>query len=156
MKSLIFTLALATVFLASCKSDSIREPEYRDVQNVRLIKVGVLETTAGLDLIYYNPNNFGVQLSDIRGDVYLDNNYFGRIGIEDKVSVSKRSEFIVPATIKLDNIGVVSHREIFKKKEVMVRINGTARVKRSGIAVNVPIKYEGMQNIDQLRSLVIR
>jgi LEA14-like dessication related protein len=156
MKSLIFTLVLAIVVLASCKSDSIKEPEYRDVQNVRLIKVGVLETTAGLDLIYYNPNNFGVQLSEIRGDVYLDNNYFGRIGIEDKVSVGKRSEFIVPATIKLDNIGVVSHRDVFKKKEVMVRINGTARVKRSGIAVSVPIKYEGMQNIDQLRTLVIR
>src|SRR5262245_26151003 len=107
MRSLIFTLVLAITILSSCKSGSVKEPEYRDVQNVRLIKAGLLESTAGVDLIYYNPNNFGVQLNDIRGDVYLDDNYFGRIGLQEKVSVGRKTEFIVPATIKLDMIGIV-------------------------------------------------
>lgn len=156
MKGIIFTLLTLGVLVSSCNSKNVKEPEYRDVQNVRLIKVGVLESTAGVDLIYYNPNKFGVLLNDIRGDVYLDNNFFGRIGLENKVSVGRKEEFIVPATIKLDMLGLIAHRDIFKKNEVLVRIEGTARVKKSGIAVNVPIKYEGMQNIDQLRSLVIR
>lgn len=157
MKIFISTLLAGLVLLSSCGSGSIKEPEYRDIRDVRLINVGLLQTTAGVDLIYYNPNNFGVQLNEVRGDVYIDNHYLGRFGIEEKVDVGKRREFIVPAIIKLDNIGAIKNqRELWKKKEAMVRIEGSARVKRSGIGINVPIRYEGMQNIERFRTLVRR
>lgn len=157
MKILIFTLLAGLVLLTSCGSGSIKEPEYRDIRDIRLLKVGVLQTTAGVDMIYYNPNSFGVQLNEVRGDVYIDNHYLGRFGIEEKVEVGKRKEFIVPAIIRIDNIGAVKNqREIWRKKEALVRIEGTARVKKSGMAVNVPIKYEGMQNIERFRTLVTR
>ena len=157
MKIFISTLLAGLVLLSSCGSGSIKEPEYRDIRDVRLINVGLLQTTAGVDLIYYNPNNFGVQLNEVRGDVYIDNHYLGRFTIDDKVDVGKRKEFIVPAIIKLDNIGAIKNqRELWKKKEAMVRIEGSARVKRSGIGINVPIRYEGMQNIERFRTLVRR
>jgi len=157
MKIMISTLLAGLVILSSCGSGSIKEPEYRDIRDVRLIKVGILQTTAGVDLIYYNPNNFGVQLNEVRGDVYIDNHYLGRFGIEETVDVGKRKEFIVPAIIKLDNIGAIKNqRELWKKKEAMVRIEGSARVRRSGIGINVPIRYEGMQNIERFRTLVSR
>jgi LEA14-like dessication related protein len=157
MKIFISTLLAGLVLLSSCGSGSIKEPEYRDIRDVRLINVGLLQTTAGVDLIYYNPNNFGVQLNEVRGDVYIDNHYLGRFSIDEKVDVGKRKEFIVPAIIKLDNIGAIKNqRELWKKKEAMVRIEGSARVKRSGIGVNVPIRYEGMQNIERFRTLVRR
>ena len=157
MKIFISTLLAGLVLLSSCGSGSIKEPEYRDIRDVRLINVGLLQTTAGVDLIYYNPNNFGVQLNEVRGDVYIDNHYLGRFTIDEKVDVGKRKEFIVPAIIKLDNIGAIKNqRELWKKKEAMVRIEGSARVKRSGIGINVPIRYEGMQNIERFRTLVRR
>lgn len=54
-------------------------------------------------------------------------------------------------------IGAIKNqREIFKKKEVLVRIEGVARLKKAGFAREVPIKYEGLQNIEKLRSLVSR
>ena len=157
MKIFISTLLAGLVLLSSCGSGSIKEPEYRDIRDVRLINVGLLQTTAGVDLIYYNPNSFGVQLNEVRGDVYIDNHYLGRFTIDEKVDVGKRREFVVPAIIKLDNIGAVKNqRELWKKKEAMVRIEGSARVKRSGIGINVPIRYEGMQNIERFRTLVRR
>jgi len=157
MKKVIFTLIAGMAILSSCKSGSIKEPEYRDIRDVRLIKAGALQSIAGVDLIYYNPNNFGVQLKDVRGDVYINGSYLGRFDIEERVEVGKRSEFIVPAIIKLDMIGAVKNqRDIWKKKEALVRIEGTARVKKAGMSVTVPIKYEGMQNIERLRTLVIR
>jgi TRAP-type C4-dicarboxylate transport system substrate-binding protein len=117
----------------------------------------LLQTTAGIDLVYYNPNNFGVQLKDVRGDVYINNSYFGRFDLEEKVEVGKRSEFIVPAIIKLDMIGaVINQRDLWKMKEALVKIEGMASVRKGGISVNVPIKYEGMQNIERLRTLVSR
>jgi len=155
MKRLILILAPAALLLVSCKSENIKEPEYREIRNVRLMDVGLLQTTAGLELVYYNPNNFGVQLANARGDVYIDNMFFGRFGMQDKVAVRKHDEFIVPAFIKMDNISAIkNHREIWKKKEAMIRIEGFATVKKAGFNKEIPIKYEGMQDIERLRAIV--
>ena len=155
MKTLISTLFIGLIILSSCGSANVKEPEYRDIREVRLIEVGLLQSTAGIDFIYYNPNNFGVQLAEARGDVYIDNVYFGRFGLEEKVQVKKRSEFIVPAIIKMDMISAIKNqRDLFKKKEALARIEGMARVKKSGLSRDVPIKFEGMQNIERFRMLV--
>ncbi len=154
MNRLILILVPATLFLASCKSGNIKEPEYRDIRDVRIINVGLLQTTAGLDFVYYNPNNFGVQLANASGDVYIDDMFFGRFGIQDKVTVHKHQEFIVPAVIIMDNISAIkNHRDIFKKKQAMIRIEGFATVKKAGFNKEVKIKYEGMQNIERLRAI---
>lgn len=155
MKTLISTLLIAVIVLSSCGSANVKEPEYRDIREVRLIELGLLQSTAGIDLIYYNPNNFGVQIAEARGDVYIDNVYLGRFGMGEKVQVRKRAEFIVPAIIKLDMIGAIKNqRDLLKKKEVLVRIEGMARVKKSGLSRDVPIKFESMQNIERFRSLI--
>ena len=157
MKRLIFTLITGAIFFASCKTGNVREPEYRDIRNIRLVQLGVLQSTAGVDLIYYNPNNFGVELSDARGDVYIDDQYLGRFGLDEEVQVGKRSEFLVPAIIKVDMLGaVLNHRELYKKKEAMIRIEGLARVRKAGVTKDIPIKYEQMQNIEKFRTLVSR
>jgi LEA14-like dessication related protein len=157
MKVMISTLALAIILLTSCGTSNIREPEYREISEIKLVEVGLLQSTAGIDLVYYNPNNFGVQLSEARGDLYVDNAYLGRFSLEEKVQVRKRSEFIVPAIIKLDMIGALrNQQEILKKKEVLVRVEGTARVKKAGISRDIPLKYEGMQNIERFRTLIQR
>jgi len=159
MKTFISTLSLALIVLfSSCRSSKeVSEPEFRDISNIRLVKVGLLQTTAGADLIYYNPNSFGIQLDHARGDVYIDNHYFGRFELDQRVSVRKRSEFVLPVVFKLDNIGAVKNqRDIYKKKEALVRIEGYATVKRSGFSKEIPIRYEHMQDIDRLRALVSR
>ena len=155
MKKLILMLAPAVIFLVSCKSGNIKEPEYREVRDIRIMEVGLLQTTAGLDFVYYNPNNFGVQLANARGDVYIDDMFFGRFGIQDKVTVHKHEEFIVPAVIKMDNISAIkNHRDIWKKKQAMVRIEGFATVKKAGFNKEIPIKYEGIQDLERLRAIV--
>jgi LEA14-like dessication related protein len=155
MKTLISTLLIGLIVLSSCGSANVKEPEYRDIREVKLIELGLLQSTAGIDLIYYNPNNFGVQIAEARGDVYIDNVYLGRFGLGEKVQVKKRSEFIVPAIIKLDMIGAVKNqRDLLKKKEVLVRIEGMARIKKSGLSREVTIQFESMQNIERFRSLI--
>ena len=157
MKIVISTLALSLILLTSCGTANIKEPEYRDIRDVKVLEIGLLQSTAGIDLIYYNPNNFGVTLSEARGDVYVDNEYLGRFGLDEKVYVNKRSEFVVPALIKLDMIGAIKNQQdILKKKEVLVRIDGMARVKKAGISRDLPIRFEAMQNIERFRSLVLR
>jgi len=158
MKAILSTLAIALILFSSCGGkNNVQEPEYRDIRNVRLINFGPLQSTAGVDLVYYNPNDFGVQVATARGDIYIDNNYFGRFELDDKVQVRKRSEFILPATVKVDMIGVVKNqRELYKKKEAIVRIEGIATLKKAGFSREIPIKYESMQNIERFRTLVSR
>ena len=109
------------------------------------------------DLIYYNPNSFGVTLSSARGDVYIDNKYIGRFELADKVSVKKRGEFIIPAILKLDNLSAIKNQnDIYKKKEVLVRIEGTAQLTKVGFSKEIPIKYEKMESVDKLRSIISR
>jgi LEA14-like dessication related protein len=156
MKTIISTLALSLViFLTSCSTANVKEPEYRDISNVRLMELGVLQSKAGVDFVFYNPNNFGVQLTEARGDVYIDNVYLGRFDLEQNVSVRRHSEFTIPAILKLDMIGAIkNHRDLINKKEARIRIDGTARVKKSGFSKDVPIKYESMENIERFRSLI--
>ena len=158
MKTLSTILvAFALIFTACQGARNVSEPEFRDISDVRVIEVGLLNTTAGANMIYYNPNNFGIQLSSARGDVYVENKYFGSFNLAQEVQVSKRSEFILPVTIKIDNLNAIRDQgNILKKKEALVRIEGFAFVRKAGFSKEIPIRYEQMQNIDRLRALVSR
>ena len=158
MKTFISTLAVVFILLSSCgSSKNVQEPEFRDINNVRLIKVGVLQTTAGVDLIYYNPNDFGIQLTNAQGDVYIDNAYLGRFNLDEKVQVRKQAEFVLPVTFKLDNVGaVINQHDLYKRKEAIIKIEGIARIKKSGFSKDIPITYEHLQNIERLRAIVTR
>ena len=146
---------MALIILSSCGTNNVKEPEYRDIRNIRLINLGPLQSTAAVDLVYYNPNSFGVQVTAARGDIYIDSSYFGQFELDEKVQVKKRSEFILPATVKVDMIGVIKNQgELYKKKEALVKIQGTAMVKKSGFSKEIPISYEHMENIERFRTLV--
>ena len=157
MKSLLSVLIIAVAFLTSCKTSDLKEPEYRDIQNARLIEAGLLQSTAGVDLVYYNPNNYSVTLTQARGEVYIDNKYIGRLELAEKISVKKNSEFILPALIKLDNVSVIKNQnDIYNRKEILLRIEGTATLTKSGFSKELPFKYEKTESVDKLRSILSR
>ena len=155
MKLVLPILIIFSIIFSSCGPNNVKQPEYRDIRNIRLINLGPLQSTAGVDLVYYNPNSFGVQVETARGDIYIDSSYFGQFELNEKVQVKKRSEFILPATVKVDMISVIKNqRELYKKKEALVKIQGTAMVKKSGFSKEIPINYEHIQNIERFRTLV--
>ena len=158
MKFILTLLSAFVLIFSACKSTGdIKEPEFRDIGDVRLIETGVLKTTVGANMIYYNPNNNSIKLSSARGDVYVDNAYFGSFVLDQEIQVRKNAEFVLPVTIKIDNIGAIkNHTEIYKKKEALVRVEGRAFVKKSGISREIPFRYEQKQNLDKLRALVSR
>jgi len=155
MKIFLSILTICVVIFSSCGGKNVQEPEYRDIRNIRLINLGPLQSTAGVDFIYYNPNNFGVQVATARGDIYIDSSFFGQFELSDKVRVKKRSEFTLPTLVKIDMISAIKNqRDIFKKKEALVRIEGTATIKKAGFSRDVPIKYENMQDIEKFKTLL--
>ena len=89
MRSILSILTILLIVLSSCGTSNLKEPEYRDIRNIRLINLGPLQSSAGVDLVYYNPNKFGVQLETARGDIYIDSSYFGQFELDEKVQVKK-------------------------------------------------------------------
>jgi len=155
--SIVVLLGGLLFFLSSCGTGNVKEPQYREIKEVRLIEAGILQSTAGVDMVFFNPNNFGVQLEEVRGDLYIDSVFFGRFGMEEKVRVNKNAEFLIPALVKLDMIGLLKNqRGLLKKKEVMVRIDGLARISKAGLTRDFPIHFEKMENIEKFRSLISR
>jgi len=155
MRTFLSICIAALAVFSSCTGKNVKEPEYRDITNIRLIQLGPLQSTAGVDLVYYNPNKFGVQVNSARGDIYVDSSYFGQFELSDRVQVKKLSEFTLPALVKIDMISAIKNqRDLLKKKEALVRIEGTATVKKAGFSRELPIKYESMQNIEKFRTLV--
>ncbi|MEO6720128.1 MAG: hypothetical protein ABIN67_07165, partial [Ferruginibacter sp.] len=156
MKSFISVLLIGlAIFFSSCGTANVKEPEYREIRQVRLIEAGLLQSTAGIDMVYYNPNNFGVQVEEARGDVYIDSIFFGRFGLAEIVQVNRNSEFTIPAIVKIDMIGLLrNQRDLLKKKEALVSINGMARIRKAGFSKEIPIKFENMENIERFRTLI--
>jgi len=155
MRLILSIFSICLIVLSSCGTNNVKDPEYRDIRNIRLINLGPLQSTAGVDLVYYNPNKFGVQLETARGDIYIDSSYFGQFELNEKVQVKKRSEFILPATVKVDMISAIKNqRDLLKKQDALIRVQGTAMVKKAGFLKEIPISYEHLESIDRIRALV--
>ncbi|HQX97100.1 MAG TPA: hypothetical protein PLT02_09390, partial [Chitinophagaceae bacterium] len=46
--------------LSSC--GSIKDPEFQSIENIKLGKLGLSESTLNLDIVYSNPNNTRLKL----------------------------------------------------------------------------------------------
>ena len=148
MKIIISTLALVMVLLTSCGTSNIREPEYREISEIKLIEIGLLQSTAGIDLVYYNPNGFGVDLRKVDCDVYVDNSYLGKFQLDTLMHIDRRAEFILPSRILVDMQSVLKNGlNLLFSKEVLINVKGTTRVGKAGFFKTVPFNYEARHKL---------
>lgn len=111
---------------------------------------GLKESTVSLDVEYYNPNKFPVTMKRAEVDVYVNNNYFGNTTLDSTIQVPKRDTFLLPVLLKVNmNTTVMQLLQALGQgqQEVLVKMDGSARVGRGGIFINYPIRYEGMQKL---------
>ena len=125
--------------------------EYREVRNIKLDKFGFDKTNLAMELVYYNPNNFGIDLQTVDADVYIDSRYLGKMNLDTTMHISKKSDFILPSKIGIDL------KEFYKNalnlvisNEVLITLKGTTRVGKAGIFKTVPFTYEGRHKLNFL------
>lgn len=141
MNKLLF-IAISIIFLASCKTP--QSFEYRDLRNFKVDSLGFAQSTVSMDLVYFNPNNFSVNLKNINCDVYVDHNYLGKYVLDTTMHIAKKSEFIVPSRMNVDmkNLFKNTLTSVFSK-DLLLEVNGTTRVGKAGIYITVPFTYSG-------------
>jgi LEA14-like dessication related protein len=105
--------------------------------------LGFDKTVLVMDLLYYNPNGFGVDLKQIDCDVFVEKTYLGKFLLDTLMHVNRMSEFLLPSRIELDMKSIMKNGlSLLMNKEVLVSVKGTARAGRAGIYKTVPFEYE--------------
>ncbi|WP_207493551.1 LEA type 2 family protein [Aridibaculum aurantiacum] len=147
MRLLLPLLLLTFLSFTACKKP--QGFDYRDIKNFRVSNWGFNKLTVAMDLLYFNPNNFGVTLKKVDCDIYLDNTYVGKFLLDTTMVIPRNAEFTLPASMDVDMKNIFKNSlNVLFSNEVLVAAKGTTRVGKSGVFINVPFNYEGRHKVD--------
>lgn len=131
-------------FTSSCQAP--KELEYRDFKNLKVETLSFGASSLKLDVIYYNPNNFGLQLKYTDLDIFIDGNYLGHSAQDYQITIQRLSEFTLPLQINLDMQNLLKNvLPTFLGKEVTVKITGKVKLGKANVYKSFPVNYEGKQ-----------
>ena len=120
--------------------------EYRTFQNFTLEKLGFSSTAIKLDLVYFNPNNYGIYLKTTDIDIFINDAYLGHSTQDYQISIPKKEEFAIPLKIDVDMRNLLKNGlNTFLRNEVTVKITGSIRVGKANVFMSFPVLYEGKQ-----------
>ena len=137
------------IYLYSC--GQIKEPDYKGIENVRVSKMGLKESTFTLDLHYFNPNKSRLKLKSAEGDAWIEDNFLGHFTMDTLIHIPANGDFRLPVKLQVDMSKILKNSlTAFLAKETMIKVEGTARVGKGFIYINYPIRYEGKQKLGEM------
>lgn len=146
MKFWILGLLLSFLFVSCATPKTF---EYRAVKNIKLDQLGFDHSNLTMELEYYNPNSFGLDLKKLDADVYIDNRFLGKFNLDTTMHIPKKANFILPSKIAIDMKAMYKNAlNMVLSKDVLVSVKGTTKVGKAGIFRTVPFTYEGRQKLN--------
>ncbi len=146
IKLLLYPLTFLLLIIIATSCQSPRELVYRDFKNLKIEKVGFAATTLKLDLVFYNPNNFGIQLKYTDLDIFVNNNLLGHSTQDYQISIPRLAEFTMPLQIEVDMKNLLKNAfPTLFGKEVIVKVTGTVKLGKANVYKIFPVNYEGVQ-----------
>ena len=141
--------SILLIFVVITLLPSCREPkdlEFRDFKNLKVENLGFNSATLLVDLVYYNPNNFGMELNRTDLDIFVDSLYLGHSRQDIQVQIPSRKEFTIPLKVDLDMKNLLKNGiNAFLNKEVDVRVLGKVKVGKANIYKNFNVDYSTKQ-----------
>ncbi|MBX3242098.1 MAG: LEA type 2 family protein [Chitinophagaceae bacterium] len=148
----IFYCLLAAVLLSGCIGN-VQEPEYIDVENIRVDAARNLTNLYG-DIRFYNPNKHNLAFKSGKLDVYIEDRLLGKTVLDSLVKIRKLDTFLIPVKIELDTKNLLSNAlSLAFKDSLKVRLDGKITIGRSGMFVTRPVRFETKEKIDILNGL---
>ncbi len=146
MKKLLTPVLILSMSLLMTSCHEPKDLEFREFKNLSLDKMGFSASALKVDLVYYNPNNFGLELKRTELDIYVDSTFLGHSSQELQVAVPRRDVFTIPLRIDLDMKNLFKNGLItLMNKEVLVRAVGTVKVGKLGAYKNFKVDYSTTQ-----------
>lgn len=139
-----FTFLFAVSLLVSCGPP--KALEYRDFKNFSIEKLGFSNSTVKMDLVYFNPNNYGLQLKRTDLDIYINDVYLGHTSQEYQITIPKKEEFSIPIQLSVDMRNLFKNSlNIMMKNQVMVKLTGSIKVGKANVFISFPVNYQEME-----------
>lgn len=131
------------VFLiAGCSAP--KELEYQDYKNFHLEDMGFSKSRVRLDLQYYNPNNFGLQLRRTDLDIFINNTFLGHSASDTLIQIPRRDTFLLPIKFDMDMKNMLKNAfSTMLGNEVTVKVTGRVKVGKANVFMSMPVNYEG-------------
>jgi len=138
----------SVILMTSCREP--KDLEFREFNNLSLENIGFTGANLKVDLVYYNPNNFGLELNRTDLDIYVDSTYLGHSSQDIQIAIRKRELFTVPLKIELDMKNLLKNglMSLFKK-QVNVRVVGKVKVGKAGVFKSFNVDYQTLQTIPE-------
>ncbi|HMO63183.1 MAG TPA: LEA type 2 family protein [Ferruginibacter sp.] len=140
-------LLLACISFLLCCCSTPKELEYRDFRNFTIQKISFASTKVRMELIYYNPNSFGLQLKQTELDIYLNGHYLGHTVQEHQVTMPRKMDFAIPIQVDADMKNLVKNGlTLLFNKTVTVKVTGKIKAGKANVFMNIPVNYEGQHS----------
>ncbi|MBS1565981.1 MAG: LEA type 2 family protein [Bacteroidetes bacterium] len=142
----VFAL-LSGIFLTGCSRPEA--PVFQSLANLELKDPGMKESTVSADVRYYNPNGYPLKFKKGELSVYINDHFVGKSELDTLIVIPARDTFSIPVSMKLKMQDLLSNTlGLLLTHELGIKLEGYARLGRSGIFINVPIHYEGRQKVE--------
>jgi LEA14-like dessication related protein len=149
MKSYKLILYLFIFFCSSSLLISCGPPkalEYRDFKNFTIEKLGFSASSVKMDLLYFNPNNYGLQLKRTDLDIYINDIFMGHTSQEYQITIPRKEEFSIPIQMDVDMQNIYRNSlNVMMKKQVMVKLTGSVKVGKANVFISFPVNYQELE-----------
>lgn len=151
IKQILPCLLLTGILWSTSSCMDVKEPDLQGIEDLRVSKLGLSESTLFLNLQYLNPNPYGIKLKSAEGDAWIENNYLGHFTVDTLVQAPARGTFSLPVKLQVDMSKLLKNSLVsLLNPEVNIKVDGKARVGKGFIYINYPVRYEGKQRLDKL------
>ena len=141
---IIIALLLTT---AACHAP--KPLEYRGIDHFGVRNLGVSQSTVTMDVHFYNPNKYDLELKGGDVAIYMNDKFLGKTGLNSTVSVPAMADGTVPISIQASLQSILTNAlQLITNPEVTLKMEGSVKAGRNGIFVNVPINYVTKQRIE--------
>lgn len=150
---LLSTLFLFALLFSAC--DSVDYPEFKEMKNVKFKSVSFNNgpsVTLKADAVFFNPNPIGANVTEVNLDVYIDDKKVTNIKQDVSAVMGSNSDFTLPLDFNVPLKEVFKDAKpaignIFKKRKIDYRMDGTLKVGVGSVEVAVPVEYAGEEEV---------
>ena len=143
-------LTVIVVLMSACHDP--KDLVFKEFKNLSVDQLSFSGAALKVDLVYYNPNNFGLQLSRADLDLFLDSTFLGHSTQDIQVAIPKLDNFTIPLKVNLDVKNLLKNGlSSFFNRDVSVHVLGSVKLGKAGVYKSFPVDYTTVQNFSLFR-----
>ena len=136
----LFVAAIAFFMLQSAGCNHVKELEYKGVKKTKLQTLNLSNAQLLVELEYFNPNNFGLDVKETNLNIYLNDKFIAVADQPTKTQIPKSALFTFPVVAHFDPLKVLGFAvKNLLSKTVKLTLQGSAKIGKQGVYIKVPV-----------------